>query len=238
MAELESAEALSGDHVRPHPMTGGDERPDPHVAVFRWQAVGSDRPGAAPTPTPAIRRVSLSTRRGPCCGAAIQLARYPRQRPQGTVGRHDPSEVQRQLRWPDAMTVGAGKKLTHQTVEQRVSAGRMARTATPRSSHAAWTPPAARVDPVSVLQDQDASRVTELVPIRHARMLESPFAFFRGGPRSWRLIWHRRPVRASTSSSAATHTWPTSAASPHPTATLSSPSTTSTRHCPGPGSGT
>ena len=66
------------------------------------------------------------------------------------------------------------------TVEQRVAAGRTARTATPRSSHASWTPPAARVDPVSVLQDQDASRVAELVPIRHARMLRSPFAFFRG----------------------------------------------------------
>jgi uncharacterized protein (DUF2252 family) len=66
------------------------------------------------------------------------------------------------------------------TVEQRVAAGRMARTATPRSSHASWAPPAARVDPVGVIQDQDASRVAELVPIRHARMLGSPFAFFRG----------------------------------------------------------
>jgi uncharacterized protein (DUF2252 family) len=66
------------------------------------------------------------------------------------------------------------------TVEQRVAAGRTARTATPRSSHASWAPSAARVDPVRVLQDQDASRVAELVPIRHARMLASPFAFFRG----------------------------------------------------------
>ena len=66
------------------------------------------------------------------------------------------------------------------TVDQRVAAGRAARTATPRSSHASWAPPAARVDPVRVLEDQDASRVAELVPIRHARMLTSPFAFFRG----------------------------------------------------------
>ena len=66
------------------------------------------------------------------------------------------------------------------TVEQRVAAGRAARTATPRSSHASWAPPAARADPVRVLEDQDESRVAELVPIRHARMLTSPFAFFRG----------------------------------------------------------
>ena len=69
---------------------------------------------------------------------------------------------------------------TRLTVEQRVAAGRTARTATPRSSHAAWTPSPARVDPITMLQEQDASRVTELVPIRHARMLKSPFAFFRG----------------------------------------------------------
>ena len=41
-------------------------------------------------------------------------------------------------------------------------------------------PAPARVDPISVLQDQDASRVADLVPIRHARMAKSPFSFFRG----------------------------------------------------------
>ena len=31
-----------------------------------------------------------------------------------------------------------------------------------------------------MLLEQAAGRVAELVPIRHGRMLESPFAFFRG----------------------------------------------------------
>jgi uncharacterized protein (DUF2252 family) len=31
-----------------------------------------------------------------------------------------------------------------------------------------------------LLEDEDAARVAELVPIRHARMATSPFAFFRG----------------------------------------------------------
>ncbi len=44
-----------------------------------------------------------------------------------------------------------------------------------------WDSPADRPDPVDVLERQDASRVPELVPIRHGRMLASPFAFFRGG---------------------------------------------------------
>src|SRR3954465_2357472 len=58
--------------------------------------------------------------------------------------------------------------------------GRAARSAVPRSSHAVWVAPANRVDPVVVLRKQARRRVPELVPIRHGRMLASPFAFFRG----------------------------------------------------------
>ncbi len=58
--------------------------------------------------------------------------------------------------------------------------GRAARSETPRSSHALWEPPVNRVDPVVILRKQARRRVPELVPIRHGRMLASPFAFFRG----------------------------------------------------------
>jgi hypothetical protein len=58
--------------------------------------------------------------------------------------------------------------------------GRSARDAVPRSAHAAWDPPADRIDPVLLLRRQARRRIPELVPIRHGRMLESPFAFFRG----------------------------------------------------------
>ena len=37
-----------------------------------------------------------------------------------------------------------------------------------------------RLDPVSILEAQNATRIKELVPVRMARMLTSPFAFFRG----------------------------------------------------------
>ena len=37
-----------------------------------------------------------------------------------------------------------------------------------------------RPDPVSVLEAQNATRIKELVPVRMARMLTSPFAFLRG----------------------------------------------------------
>jgi uncharacterized protein (DUF2252 family) len=50
----------------------------------------------------------------------------------------------------------------------------------PRSVHAAWEPSRGRPAPVEVLLEQAAGREPELVPVRHGRMLASPFAFFRG----------------------------------------------------------
>jgi uncharacterized protein (DUF2252 family) len=67
------------------------------------------------------------------------------------------------------------------SVAERTSRGKAARRAVPRSSHAGWTPPAGRGDPVALLEKQAESRVPELVPIRYGRMAASPFAFFRGG---------------------------------------------------------
>src|SRR2546430_11114849 len=63
---------------------------------------------------------------------------------------------------------------------EREAAGKAARAASPRSSHAAWEPSQDRPDPVETLSRQDATRVPELVPIRHGRMLASPFSFYRG----------------------------------------------------------
>ena len=65
-------------------------------------------------------------------------------------------------------------------VADRAARGKAARSAVPRSSHAGWQPPANRRPPEDVLLEQAADRVPELVPIRHGRMLASPFAFFRG----------------------------------------------------------
>ena len=58
--------------------------------------------------------------------------------------------------------------------------GRAARIRTPRTSHAVWSPPADRADPVSLLEEQATSRVPDLVPVRHGRMMVSPFTFYRG----------------------------------------------------------
>jgi uncharacterized protein (DUF2252 family) len=66
------------------------------------------------------------------------------------------------------------------TVQQRRAAGKALRAKVPRPSHAAWTPPANRPDPISILQQTDRGRLPELLPIRYGRMKQSPFAFYRG----------------------------------------------------------
>ena len=60
-----------------------------------------------------------------------------------------------------------------------IAAGRDRRRVAPRSSHGIWAPPADR-DPIGLLEGQAATRISELVPIRHGRMQVSPFAYFRG----------------------------------------------------------
>ena len=63
----------------------------------------------------------------------------------------------------------------------RAEAGRALRKGVPRSSHAAWVPAAGR-SPLDLLAESDRRRLPDLVPLRHARMLASPFAFLRGAP--------------------------------------------------------
>jgi uncharacterized protein (DUF2252 family) len=74
----------------------------------------------------------------------------------------------------------APPEITHLDPTQRAALGRTARRTVPRSSHAAWEPTATRADPVGLLHEQEVSRVPDLVPLRHERMLESPFTFYRG----------------------------------------------------------
>ena len=70
--------------------------------------------------------------------------------------------------------------LAHLTPEERIARGRAARVKVPRSSHGGFSRPAGRADPVALLEKQGRARLPELLAIRHGRMLESPFAFFRG----------------------------------------------------------
>lgn len=76
--------------------------------------------------------------------------------------------------------------MTGQAYEQPIPAderritGKRLRAKVPRTSHAQWEPVDGRPDPVVVLEQQNAVRVQELVPLRYERMLVSPFTFLRG----------------------------------------------------------
>jgi uncharacterized protein (DUF2252 family) len=65
------------------------------------------------------------------------------------------------------------------TREESIAAGKAARARVPRESQRNFSPPVER-DPVGLLLEQAASRIPELVPVRHGRMLLSPFTFYRG----------------------------------------------------------
>jgi hypothetical protein len=77
----------------------------------------------------------------------------------------------------------AMNKSAYPSVGEREARGADARVRTPPSSHAGWVPVADRPDPVALLEEQNLSREPDLVPVRHGRMMVSPFTFYRGAAR-------------------------------------------------------
>jgi uncharacterized protein (DUF2252 family) len=71
-------------------------------------------------------------------------------------------------------------KVEHPSLDERRARGKEAANRTPVSTHRGWIPTADRSDPVALLEQQDATRDTDLVPVRHGRMAASPFTFYRG----------------------------------------------------------
>ncbi len=71
-------------------------------------------------------------------------------------------------------------RVAHPTLDERAEHGRQAREHTPLDSHSGWRPAADRPDPVAVLDEQNRTREADLVPVRHGRMMASPFTFYRG----------------------------------------------------------
>ena len=102
----------------------------------------------------------------------------------GTQDRREPTDAD-----PDTVLPSSAerdrrqsrqKATPHLTVAERAARGKAAREVAARSAHGEWEPASDRRDPVELLEEQAASRVRELVPIRYGRILVSPFTFFRG----------------------------------------------------------
>src|SRR6476646_5873016 len=72
------------------------------------------------------------------------------------------------------------KIIAHPSLADRRAKGADARISTPPASHTGWVPAADRAAPVTLLSDQNTTREQDLVPVRHGRMMVSPFTFYRG----------------------------------------------------------
>src|SRR5271167_3709929 len=72
------------------------------------------------------------------------------------------------------------KKIAHPSVDERRAKGKDARERASLTSHNGWVPVADRPDPVALLEAQNLTREPDLVPVRHGRMMASPFTFYRG----------------------------------------------------------
>jgi uncharacterized protein (DUF2252 family) len=80
------------------------------------------------------------------------------------------------------------------TRKERRSAGKAMRDKCARVVHGAWKPHAKRRDPIELLIESSAGRMPQLVPIRYARMMQSPFAFYRGAAAIMAADLARTPV--------------------------------------------
>jgi Uncharacterized protein conserved in bacteria (DUF2252) len=64
--------------------------------------------------------------------------------------------------------------------EDRLARGKALRDKVSRRSHAGWKAAGNRQDPVDILMHSNKGRIEELLPIRYGRMMQNPFAFYRG----------------------------------------------------------
>ena len=86
------------------------------------------------------------------------------------------------------------RRIKHPSLDERLGQGRTARDRTPPSSHTGWSPAADRPDPVALLEQQDRTREPDLVPVRHGRMMVSPFTFYRGAAKIMAVDLKDTPV--------------------------------------------
>jgi len=66
------------------------------------------------------------------------------------------------------------------SADELYAMGKKLRDKCPRKSHAVWREGAKRPDPLHLLELSNKGRIPELIPIRHGRMMRTPFTYYRG----------------------------------------------------------
>ena len=75
---------------------------------------------------------------------------------------------------------GAVRPRSSGTYEERYAAGKALRDKCPREAHAEYKPSRNRRDAVEMVLASEKGRMPELLPLRHGRMVQSAFTFYRG----------------------------------------------------------
>jgi len=138
-----------------------------------------DGPGGvlAPPPPHAARSEATiadeTTRRRFTQSSQAALRIFPSLVPAPLLGATGRQKVVRRASNLVAMQTG------DDSIEQRLAAGKARRGQVPRSSHGHWTPAPHR-DPFALLEHVAQDNLPEFLPLRIARMAESPFTFLRG----------------------------------------------------------
>jgi uncharacterized protein (DUF2252 family) len=79
--------------------------------------------------------------------------------------------------------MATAKKVVHLSLAERRTLGKELRKKVPPASHAEWGLAGEHPDHIALLEEQNERRDQDLVPIRHGRMMVSPFTFYRGSAR-------------------------------------------------------
>ena len=66
------------------------------------------------------------------------------------------------------------------SAQERAAQGKSRRDAVSRADQGKLNPAERGFDPIELLRASNRDRLPQLLPIKYARMQESPFAFFRG----------------------------------------------------------
>ena len=79
--------------------------------------------------------------------------------------------------------MAAPKRIVHPSLAERRALGKELRKKVPLASHAEWKLAGEHPDHIALLEEQNARRDPDLVPVRRGRMMVSPFTFYRGSAR-------------------------------------------------------
>ena len=178
-------------------------RPRPRADEPRRDVRGSTAPARAAETGPSVSRRCARLDRFHTC-------RRPVRRGSSRQGAMSNGRVEEHWRCMVSRVV------EHPSVDDRRAEGKDARERVSLSGHAGWTPAVDRPDPVALLEAQNVTREPDLVPVRHGRMMVSPFTFYRGAAKiiaadlkdtpPWRPC-DRPGVDRSQRSSPHTRTW-------------------------------